>query len=336
MSRFHSQRGFTLVELMIAMLLGLVVVGGAISVLISNKNSYRTNEGVSQIQESARTAFELLARDIRQTGGTGCDNARRMANVLGSTATWWQSWASVRGFDGAQADTAVAFSATTGERVNGTDSLQLRSIDGSGFPVDVHAAGAGTMRINNAGLGSLAASDIMVVCDFDHSAMFQASLYDGPTSTLSYGLAGSPGNCSTGLGFPTNCDGGTGNVYTFARNSWVGRLFAVDWYIGNNGRAADGGRSLYRRRLSPGGVVLTEEVISGVTDMQIRYGRNGNDNVVDATGVVGATAWAAVNSVFITVTVTSTDSRVSTSSAVNTGRLQRTFTYVVTLRNRVP
>ena len=55
--------GFTLVELMIAMVLGLVIIGGATSLIVANRQSYRTNEGLSQVQESARTAVELLSRE---------------------------------------------------------------------------------------------------------------------------------------------------------------------------------------------------------------------------------------------------------------------------------
>lgn len=84
-TRRHPQRGLTLIELMIAMVLGLIVVGGAISVIIANRQSYRTNEGLSQVQESTRTAFEVLARDIRQAGSTACGTTNRMANVLVGT-----------------------------------------------------------------------------------------------------------------------------------------------------------------------------------------------------------------------------------------------------------
>lgn len=330
------QKGMTLVELMVAMVLGLVIVAGVVSVLLANKRSFRSNEGLAQIQETARSTFELLARDIRQAGGTGCDSARRMANVLTPPATdWWQTWASVRGYDGAEADPAVATGTAVGERVNGTDSLALMGVDGGFLSVDSHNAATGLVRINAAST-NFAAGDIMLICDFDHSTTFQATSYDAASVSLEHlSGAGAPGNCSQGLGFPTDCTNSTGNVYTFPQNSQLGRLYAVDWYVGNNGRAADGGRSLYRVRLGPNAALITEEVVSGVTDMQITYGTNGSNDIVDATALVGAAAWAPVNSVFITLTVRSTDANVSTDTSVKEGRLERTFTYVVTLRNRV-
>jgi len=332
MSRSHLSRGFTLIELMVSLVLGLVVVGGVISVLIANKNSYRTNEGLSQIQESARTAFELLARDVRQAGSTGCDNARRMSNVLNTSAPWYRNWASVQGFDGA--DTAVTTGAATGNRVAGTDTLHMHGIEGGGYPVLTHTP-ATTSIVLNVTAATLAANDILMICDFDHAAIFQAQSYTPGTFTIAYASgAGTPGNCTTNLSFPRDCS--TGTAYPFPRNSWVGRLQAVTWYVGNNGRAADGGRSLYRIRLGAGGTPVTEEVVAGVTDMQIEYGTNGSDTITDATSIVGPAAWAQVSSVFITLTIASSDARISTASTVNTGRLTKTFTYIVTLRNRVP
>lgn len=331
MSRSARTRGFSLVELMIAMVLGLILIGGVISVMLANKRSYRTNEGLSQIQESARTAYELLARDIRQTGGTGCDNAQRMANVL-STSAWWKTWYSVRGYDGGQTDPAVTTGTSAGTRVDGTDSLQLHSIEGGGFPIDSHNAATGLIVVNNATTTSFVTNDQVVLCDFDHSVMFNAAAYAGATKTITYSLTS---NCSTGLGYPTNCDAGTGNVYTFPRNAWIGRLQVVDWFIGNNGRAADGGRSLYRRRVTAGGAIVAEEVVAGVTDMQIRYGMTGSDNIVDATSLTTPANWATVNSVILTLTLNTADTRISSDSAVNNGRIQRTYTYFIALRNRV-
>src|SRR5690349_21027647 len=91
MSRRHS-KGMTLVELMVAMVLGLVIIGGVIGVMLANKRSYSTNQGLAQVQETARTAFELMARDIRQAGGNGCDSPARTSNLLNSGTAWWQTW----------------------------------------------------------------------------------------------------------------------------------------------------------------------------------------------------------------------------------------------------
>lgn len=69
MTRAHlRQQGFTLVELMIAMVLGLFLVGGVLSVFLSNSQTYRTNEALSRVQENGRFALEFLASDLRHAG----------------------------------------------------------------------------------------------------------------------------------------------------------------------------------------------------------------------------------------------------------------------------
>lgn len=67
--------GVSLVELMIAMMLGLVVMGAAFAVFMSNQSAFRASEGLNRIQENARVAFELMARDIRAAGGSACSSA---------------------------------------------------------------------------------------------------------------------------------------------------------------------------------------------------------------------------------------------------------------------
>ena len=78
-------RGFSLIELMIAMVLGLVVIGSAGAIYIANKRSYAATEVLSRVQESSRVAFELMARDIREAAAVPCAKDIPIANVLGRT-----------------------------------------------------------------------------------------------------------------------------------------------------------------------------------------------------------------------------------------------------------
>ena len=329
-------RGFTLIELMISMLLGLLIVGAVIGVMLANKRSYNTNQGLGQVQESARTAFELLAHDIRQTDGNGCGTSARTANVLVAGALWWQNWFGVRGYDSTEVDPAVAVGAGVGDRVAGTDSIHVESIDGAALSVSLHDPVARRLDIN-VPTSNFVAGDIMMACDFDHTAIFQASASNqgpGVVSVFHDDAVGVPGNCSQGLGFPTSCATVTGNTYTFPRNAQIGRLVVTDWYIGNNGRAGEGGRSLYRRRLGVGGVVVTEEVVAGITDMQMQFRANDDDNIIaDASLVLD---WTTISSILIQITAQSSDVNVSTDAAVNNGRVTRTFNYLVSIRNRLP
>ncbi len=67
--RFNtSQRGFTLVELMIAMLIGVFLMSGVIQIFLSAKQAYRLQENLSRLQENGRLAINLIAKDIRMAG----------------------------------------------------------------------------------------------------------------------------------------------------------------------------------------------------------------------------------------------------------------------------
>ena len=68
----HRQRGFTLTELLISLVLGIFVVGGVLSVFLGGLESFRTTDALSRIQESGRFALEIMRRDVRGAGYSGC------------------------------------------------------------------------------------------------------------------------------------------------------------------------------------------------------------------------------------------------------------------------
>ena len=62
------QTGFSIVEIMIAMTIGLFVVAGLAKILTSNKESYRVQEAQSVLQENARLATVFLSTSIGKAG----------------------------------------------------------------------------------------------------------------------------------------------------------------------------------------------------------------------------------------------------------------------------
>jgi type IV pilus assembly protein PilW len=64
----HYEAGLTLVEIMIALTLGLLVLLAIGSVYIGSRQTYRVQEDNARIQEAGRYALEVIGRSIRQAG----------------------------------------------------------------------------------------------------------------------------------------------------------------------------------------------------------------------------------------------------------------------------
>ena len=69
-----KQQGLSLVELLIAMVLGLFLTAGALEMMLASRNLERTTDDLSRIQENGRFAIEFLARDLRMAGYGVQDN----------------------------------------------------------------------------------------------------------------------------------------------------------------------------------------------------------------------------------------------------------------------
>ena len=66
--RLRGDRGFTLIELMIAMALLAIITSQLFLVFASQKKAYVTNERILDVQEDARLVVELLAGETRMAG----------------------------------------------------------------------------------------------------------------------------------------------------------------------------------------------------------------------------------------------------------------------------
>ncbi|WEN16696.1 prepilin-type N-terminal cleavage/methylation domain-containing protein [Rhodanobacter sp. AS-Z3] len=324
----RASAGFTLIELMVAMLLGLIVIGGVVSVFLANQRTYRTNQALGDVQDGSRVAFEMMARDIRDASLTGCTNNGRVANVLNNRATaWWANWNNaVMGYGGSTGDpaTGTAFGTAVSTRLAGTDSLMVLGGTGSGVSVKVNAEPAGTFTLNETNSG-LSAGDVMIVCDPDHSVLVQITGLASGTITHD-ASSGTPGNCGLDLSFPTVC--ASTSSYVFVTNSQISKLTAADWYIGTN---PAGGSSLYRVGLdnvSGTPTATKQEMVRDVTAMAITYHQTGTNSFVTAPNV---TSWVLVDAVRVSLTLESVDKKAGT----DVKPISRSFTATTTIRNRV-
>lgn len=324
--RVNNQRGVTLVELMTALVLGILVVGGVTGVFIANQNTYRVNEALSGLQENARTAFQLMSRDIRNAGFSGCTNNGSVSNVLNNAnAQWWTNWranqAGIVGYTPATLPVGMGNPAP----VNDSEVIQL--MFGGGNSVSIHDhqpnAASATLFVNRNNHG-LQPGDIVMACDDDHTAIFQITNANLANQTIVHNTGGSqsPGNCSKGLGFPTVCSA-TGTPHRFGNNAMLTRFEAVAWYIGE----ANNTRSLYRstpRRTGNNTGLTTDEILRGVQSLSFRFIESTNTAMRTTGNVV---SWADVVAVEVQLQMVA-------PVGVQLANESLSFSYMINLRNR--
>jgi type IV pilus assembly protein PilW len=338
-----TQRGFSLVELMVAMTLSLVLLAGALSILYSSKVTYAENDRIARLQEAGRTVVELILRDARAAGYRGCSrplSASSFTNALaGSTDLLWNMGRPMNGFDGAANgswapgfDAAVIPDAAPGSDIvvlrtvrEGTPSFELDApVTDPTAPVTVrHAAGA-----------SVEAGDTLILNDCEGASVFAVTGFAsaGTTATITHAAGDGPGenaNTSIGRGFQLS-----------------GRLAMIDtviYYVSET----DTGPALWRKVGNDDPVALIE----GVENLQVQYGVDTDgdllaDSYVNAATVDAANNWDNVISLTMAVLVrteteTNSDRDLRTYTMLdetrgpfNDRRQRSLFITTVTLRNR--
>lgn len=312
--------GLSLVELMIAMALGLVVSGAAVGVFLTNQQTYRATESIGRIQESARVAFELMAREVREAGGSACAKNLPLANVLQVQGQWWSALEDgVVGYDNGSLPASAA----------GTDAIDVISAASGGVPVTSMTTSSAEFKVSHA--HDFQDDDILMVCDYTQAALFQATNVNSSNVTVVHNTGtGTVKNCTKALGLPLpqTCPGGQPGITTeqykiFGPTSQVVKLQGSRWYVADNGR---GGRSLYRVRLSQGAVQPAEEITEGVQDLQLEYLVEGQAAYAPAAA---GTPWPKVVAVRLRLTLE------EPGTAGTDGQpLQRHLEHVVNLRSR--
>lgn len=116
-----DQRGLSLVELLIAMALGLALLAGALQVVLGSKRSYQHGVALAELQENDRFALEAMAQDLRNAGFSGaCPGG--LVNAAGEGAHYALEKSALEGYGAGMPAPAWLSSS----RVGNTDAVLLR------------------------------------------------------------------------------------------------------------------------------------------------------------------------------------------------------------------
>jgi type IV pilus assembly protein PilW len=86
-SKLRTQKGLTLIELLIALALGLAVLIGLSSVYVAVKQSFRFQETSGRLQEDGAFALDAIAKDLRMAGYAGCAGINKV--TVGAASTYY-------------------------------------------------------------------------------------------------------------------------------------------------------------------------------------------------------------------------------------------------------
>ncbi|MEO8308867.1 MAG: PilW family protein [Pseudomonadota bacterium] len=328
------QRGFTLVEIMVAMAIGLVMTAVIVTVFGQSTQSSKVNQARGEIQEQARVALDTLQRDLRQAGYIGC-NSNRLLNSGGliNTATTPASYLdniaiSMQGYEGTGASFVPAAPvAVTGATPNASpinDAITIRIP--AGQPVSLSGTMAsGTAVVPVFSTAGFAAATRAVIGDCAQSSLFVVT---GVAGGLQHAVGAS--NTTADLG------------RAFGPDAMVVAFNTISYYVAPS--SFSGENSLWRRVGLAGN---SEEVAEGVEDFQLTYGQDTDgDNFADIFTAADAVAdWRQVVSVRASLLLRSKADRTAqnaqaynfngaTSIAPPDRRLRRPFNITVQLRNR--
>lgn len=296
----NRMAGLSLIELMVALLIGMILVLGLVQVFAASRTAYQTSEGLARMQESARFAIDFLQRDIRMAGHFGCVNdqahwvkgADDLANHLNSALAALDFGVSISGYEAtntAPGQAVTVGSAATGwspalpaqiaalNPAPGSDIITLRYLAEEGIPATALVAVGGpntqvTFPSGRAAVlttAGVASPTLFGVADCSQVDVFQGA------------IAGNTVVSSSGVDFSeryTTSPSGQTQIY---------RAESIVYYVAPG---ASGQPALWRARANAAGAypaAAREELVEGIESLQFLYGRDATADITPETPPLG-------------------------------------------------
>lgn len=351
----RSAAGFSLVEIMVALLVSLFLLAGVLQLYLGNQQTSRLGTGVGDLQQTGQFALDELSNNLRMAAFQGCFRsppAPPAPPVLALNAPTTDL--SLTGVVGLEVTSSGAWTGGTAPTNWAgavprplSDVVQVQG--GSRTVVNL----ASTMGSDAAQVAlasnpdNIAAGEMVIVADCRTADLFRITSVTGGltlTHTTADNTSGSLSKAYVHTGLNA--------AQAMRFNSWV-------YFVRDSGRdAADGSAifSLFRLDTSRTGQTA-QELVEGVEYLQVLYGeRIGTQNIRYRTAP-NVTNWGQVVAVKLALLVASRDpvldvndatagyalldqtvAKTGTSGAAitypNDRRLRRVFAATVNVRNR--
>ncbi len=359
-----SIAGLTLVELMVAITIGLIILAALARLFATSRATYTLEEGLARVQESGRFAVEFLAQDIRMAGYIGCASATTtVQNHLNNPTDYGvnvgpDQYINSHTYTGsgtrpsALSDWTPALPGTVngvvyfsaGDVEPNTDVLVIRRASETGIKLGQTMSDTSANIKIDANPGGLVDNDIVMISDCTNADIFQITgpdSFDAGTNNLVH---------NTGESTPGNATKPLSKAYT--GDAQVMKLTTRIYYIGRRSNSTDNPPSLYRRELTTSGSLATQELVEGVERIKFSYGEDTVADTYNTPNIYRNSAsavadWSKVTAVRVGLLVATTsnvdqtaDTRTyqlagSSVGPFNDTKRRRAFNSTIQLRNRL-
>jgi len=330
MNKVQQQNGMTLIEILIALTLSLVLIGGVIQLFLTSKQTYRMNESLARLQESGRLALDSLSRDLRMAGYQGCADPGSVVSesVMNNPPTTNLSKTAIAGGDGGA----------------GTDSLTIQFASGLAAKLKQNIDLANAQAVADSNPEDIGVNDVLMLADCATVHMLRVTAVNSGAGDVTFTYGASENDLSK-----------ITKVYGPA-NTQVLRFNSVTYSVASSGRTNGRGEtiySLFRQGLNDPKPV---ELVEGVENMQIQYGELlSNGSMRYSNAGAGGLDMTKVKSVRVGLLLTAmdmvgddADNKSYTIAGITVGpqgsgatvthpadkHIRRAFNTTVTLRNR--
>jgi type IV pilus assembly protein PilW len=351
----HRLRGFSMVEMMVAIMLSLVVMVAVVSVFVGSRAAYQSTSGVAAVTDGGRFATNFIEESARNAGWFACNHAdvntsldylnwvgsplqfdfryavggfeatntapgdafvQPATQVAGAGAGNWNADPAIDPVTGNPEFTLDAeFTAATNNQVTNSDILVLRSSIPQIKPVYTT-------------LDALTGAAILNVTGSTGFQVGQIAAVSDCTKSAAFQISaiagGTPAVISFGGGIGPPGNAQASLTRPFVAGAVVQPLTTVIYYIGIG---QDGDAALRRLDLNGANGPATftdEELVPDVENMQVLYG-------VDTTGALSATEYVTADAVTDFGSVVSVQVALLAASPPQTGQALTPVPQVYTL-----
>ncbi len=271
--RIKRNKGFTLIELMVAISISLIVTMFLISFFFANRTTFKAIDSTHKIQNTAQFVFDSMTKDVRSAGYMGCSANSDFYNVLSSFQSGNADWSNLRQpvvgyYPGSYHSLMV-------DAVSDAFSITSADMERSAI-VKYHAATnqSGDSTFLLSGANPFKAEEQVVVSDCSTATIFKIGKVTNDTTSYN-----SSGNCAIDgfVGLGASCNTVVPRNYTFSNGSMITGLRSRGYYVAPS--VDDANRnSLYLIDFVRG--TEPEEIAENVDKMVVNYGVDTNSDGV--------------------------------------------------------